>query len=221
MSARLARRCVPGCLRLERWTSRKRSAPADPLLQAMRDEMDRARKLKLPNLEAPYFVEYMIDESESFSVTASLGGLLSRRQRTVPRARGPGARGRLQVRQHQLRRRRFGGGSRYDLERFPLDNAYPVLRRYFWLRRIRHIRARWKPSRASGRPCAISSRASSSTISRTPSRCKSVRPIPSAVDGRRPVDRPRAESFGDFRQVSRRQELRRGTGRRATAATTW
>jgi hypothetical protein len=26
-----------------------------------------------------------------------------------------------------------GGGSRYDLENFPLDNAYPVLRRYLWL----------------------------------------------------------------------------------------
>src|SRR5205814_4216925 len=27
----------------------------------------------------------------------------------------------------------FGFGSRYDLERFPLENAYPVLRRYLWL----------------------------------------------------------------------------------------
>ena len=27
----------------------------------------------------------------------------------------------------------FGGGSRYDLERFPLEDSYPLLRRYFWL----------------------------------------------------------------------------------------
>src|ERR1700736_4251842 len=51
--------------------------PADPIFQAMRDEIDRARKLSLANLEAPYFVEYVIDEQETFTVTASLGGLLS------------------------------------------------------------------------------------------------------------------------------------------------
>ena len=33
----------------------------------------------------------------------------------------------------QLRGGGFGGGSRYDLERFPLENSYPLLRRYFWL----------------------------------------------------------------------------------------
>ena len=27
----------------------------------------------------------------------------------------------------------FDFGARYDLERFPLDNSYPVLRRYLWL----------------------------------------------------------------------------------------
>ena len=27
----------------------------------------------------------------------------------------------------------FGFGSRYDLERFPLEDSYPLLRRYLWL----------------------------------------------------------------------------------------
>ncbi len=54
--------------------------PPDPIFQAMRDEIDRARKLTLANLEAPYFVEYVIDEEESFAVSANLGGLLSRRK---------------------------------------------------------------------------------------------------------------------------------------------
>src|SRR5213594_1639556 len=53
--------------------------PADPQIQAMRDELERSRKLTLNNLEPPYFVQYLIDESENFSVSASLGGLLSKR----------------------------------------------------------------------------------------------------------------------------------------------
>jgi len=45
----------------------------------MHDEIERSRKLTVSNLEAPYFIEYLIDDEESFSVTASLGGLVARR----------------------------------------------------------------------------------------------------------------------------------------------
>ncbi len=107
-------------------------APApDPIFQAMHDEIDRARKLSLPNLEAPYFVEYMIDEEESFSVTANLGGLLKRRKE---RFRAPDVQ--IRVGDYKFDNSNFaggGGGSRYDLERFPLEDSYPLLRRYFWL----------------------------------------------------------------------------------------
>src|ERR1035441_7541636 len=105
----------------------------DPIFQAMRDEIDRARKLSLANLEAPYFIEYAIDEQESFSVSANLGGLLSRHKE---RFRSPD----VQVRVGDYKFDNgnyvgsgFGGGSRYDLERFPLEDSYPLLRRYFWL----------------------------------------------------------------------------------------
>jgi hypothetical protein len=107
--------------------------PADPIFQAMRDEIDRARKLSLPNLEAPYFVEYMIDEQETFSVDANLGGLLTRRKE---RFRAPDVL--IRVGDYKFDNTNFagggsGGGSRYDLERFPLEDSYPLLRRYFWL----------------------------------------------------------------------------------------
>ena len=86
----------------------------------------------LPNLEAPYFVEYVIDEQESFSVSANLGGLLSRRQE---RFRAPDVH--VRVGDYKFDNSNFaggfGGGSRYDLERFPLEDSYPLLRRYFWL----------------------------------------------------------------------------------------
>jgi hypothetical protein len=110
-------------------------APApDPLIRAMHDEVDRSVKLKLPNLEAPYFVEYLLDESDSFNVTASLGGLLSRSRENfrLPEVH-------VRVGDYKFDNTNFagagggGGGSRYDLESFPLDNDYPVLRRYLWL----------------------------------------------------------------------------------------
>ena len=107
---------------------------ANPLLQAMHDEVNRSVKLNLPNLETPYFVEYVLDESDSFSVSASLGALLSRtrEQFRVPEVH-------VRVGDYKFDNTNFGGGggggggSRYNLEGFPLDNDYPVLRRYLWL----------------------------------------------------------------------------------------
>jgi TldD protein len=107
--------------------------PADPQIQAMRDEMERSKKLTLNNLEPPYFVQYLIDEAENFSVSASLGGLLSKRHE---RYREPETRVRVGDYKFDNTNYAFSGfnfGSRYDLARFPLENSYPVLRRYLWL----------------------------------------------------------------------------------------
>jgi len=105
---------------------------ADPIFQAMRDEMDRARKLALANLEAPYFVEYVVDEEDNFSVSANLGGLLARH---AERFRSPDSH--VRVGDYKFDSGNYVGsgfgGSRYDLERFPLEDSYPLLRRYFWL----------------------------------------------------------------------------------------
>ena len=59
------------------WAQSPAPSP-DPLFRAMRDELERSRKLSLPNLEPPYFIQYAIDEQETYAVSASLGGLLSR-----------------------------------------------------------------------------------------------------------------------------------------------
>jgi len=109
-------------------------APApDPLLQAMRDEIDRAKKLTLSSLEPPYFVQMGIDESETFNVSAMLGGLLSKRS---DHFRSSDVR--VRVGDYSFDNTNYAGGgfglgSRYDLGRFPLENSYPVLRRYLWL----------------------------------------------------------------------------------------
>jgi len=113
--------------------SQTTAPPADPLLQAMRDELARAKSMTISNLEGPYFVEYLIDEEENFTVSATLGGLLSRQRQ---RFRSPSIH--VRVGDYKFDNTNFvgagfGGGSRYDLERFPLEDSYPLLRRYLWL----------------------------------------------------------------------------------------
>lgn len=110
-------------------------APSDPVLQAMRDEIQRARTLSIPGLEEPpYFIQYVLDQEESFNVSASLGGLVTRRHEHF---RSPDVR--VRVGSYKFDNTNFAGGgggfggSRYDLERFPTEDVYPILRRYFWL----------------------------------------------------------------------------------------
>ena len=105
--------------------------PPDPLLAAMRDEIARAAKLTVSNLDAPYFIQYLIDEGDAFSVSASLGGLLSRHREHI---RQPEIA--VRVGDYKFDNTNFAsraGGTRYDLGRWPLDDSYPVLRRYFRL----------------------------------------------------------------------------------------
>ncbi len=48
----------------------------DPVLQAMRDELDRAKShLKLDRVAPPYYIEYRIIDSDNFSAEASFGAL--------------------------------------------------------------------------------------------------------------------------------------------------
>jgi hypothetical protein len=112
------------------WAQNAEPSP-DPLFRAMRDEIERSRKLSLPNLEPPYFIQYGVDQQETFVVSASLGGLVSRRRE---RFRSPEVQ--VRVGDYKFDNTNFaggGGGSRYDLEGFPVEDSYAVLRRYLWL----------------------------------------------------------------------------------------
>lgn len=106
--------------------------PPDPVIRAMHDELERDRKITVANLEAPYFIEYVMDEADTYTVSASLGGLVAKRRE---RYRQPEVH--VRVGDYKFDNTNFAGGgfggSRYDLERFPLENSYPVLRRYLWL----------------------------------------------------------------------------------------
>jgi TldD protein len=105
----------------------------DPILRAMHDELARAHDLKVLDLEAPYFVEYTIEDLKSFSVSATLGGLLSVRpeQIRVPEIH-------VRVGDYKFDNTDYVGsnyrfGTRYAIERFPLDDSYRLMRRYLWL----------------------------------------------------------------------------------------
>lgn len=108
-------------------------AEDDVLLKAMRDELKRSMTLKVPGLENPYYIEYTIDEGSMYTASATLGGLVSSDQSRfrVPRVR-------VRVGNYNFDNTNyiastFQFGSRYDIDRFPLDASYPVLRRYLWL----------------------------------------------------------------------------------------
>jgi TldD protein len=106
---------------------------AEPVLQAMHDELERSRKLMVSNLEGPYFVEYVLDDSDTFDVGATLGGIVTNRRDQFRNLTV-----RVRVGDYKFDNTDYVGsgfpfGTRYDLERFPLDNDYMVLRRYLWL----------------------------------------------------------------------------------------
>ena len=106
---------------------------SDLVLKAMRDELQHSRALDSVNLEKPYFISYTIEEGEGFADLGQTGRLA--RVRPTPGSAYP----RVQVRvgDYQFDNTNYVGragfGSRYDIDPFPLEDLYPVLRRYLWL----------------------------------------------------------------------------------------
>lgn len=127
------KRLIPAAAALGAIALLSAQTPApDPVLRAMHDELERSRKMNISGLEAPYYISYGMDEQETFSVSATLGGLLTKRREHF---RDPQVQ--VRVGDYKFDNTNFAGrgmgGSRYDLGRFPLENEYPVLRRYLWL----------------------------------------------------------------------------------------
>ena len=108
-------------------------AADDVILQAMRDELKRSMTLKMQNLETPYYIEYALDDGQTWTAVSTLGGLISSNQSAFrfPRVT-------VRIGDYKFDNTNYVGsgfhfGGRYDVERFPLENSYAVLRRYLWL----------------------------------------------------------------------------------------
>ena len=107
--------------------------PDDPILKAMQDEMQRARTLKITGAEQPYYIEYTLHDIENVSASATLGALISagRVRFRLPEVR-------VRIGGYQFDDTNFIGtdyysGTHYDVDEFPIDDDYYVLRRHLWL----------------------------------------------------------------------------------------
>ena len=57
-------------------SSPSKAASSDPILQAMREELDRSKsKLKMDNVAAPYYIEYRLSDVDQYSAEAAFGAL--------------------------------------------------------------------------------------------------------------------------------------------------
>jgi predicted Zn-dependent protease len=115
------------------WLASVAAAAEDPLLRAMKDELQRAKQIKLENLGPPYYVEFSLDDAESVDILASLGGILTS---SNTRFRVPDVR--VRVGSPEFDNTNYVGtafpfGGRYNLGAFPIEGSYEFYRRYFWL----------------------------------------------------------------------------------------
>ncbi|HVT91482.1 MAG TPA: metallopeptidase TldD-related protein [Bryobacteraceae bacterium] len=108
-------------------------ADKDVILRAMHDELQRSRALKIVDLDAPYFIEYSLEDADVFSVSATLGGIIHISRRPL-RALDVNVRvgsPKFDNTNYVLSNFRAGGSG--DVSPLPLDNNYLALRQTLWL----------------------------------------------------------------------------------------
>jgi hypothetical protein len=105
----------------------------DPLLRAMKDELHRSLNLRIISLDLPYFIEYRVADESNYSVTASLGALVTSGESTI---RIPWVSVRVGNYAFDNTNHIFSeaySGSRYDPDRLALDDDYLGFRHTLWL----------------------------------------------------------------------------------------
>jgi len=113
----------------------------DPLLRAMRDELQRSKQLAVvAGQDAPYFFSYMVTDAETLRISASMGAVV-----TVSRNhfRSPATQVRVGSYDFDNTGHIYSGlysGSRYD-GNWPLDDDYNNFRTELWLSTDRAFKA--------------------------------------------------------------------------------
>jgi predicted Zn-dependent protease len=113
----------------------------DVVLRAMTGELERSKALRVVDLDKPYYIEYSLEDTDTFNAAATLGGLLASSR---SRARVPQVQVRVGDYAFDNTNHVYSGyyqGARYDPEQWPLDNNYGVLRQCFWLATDRAYKA--------------------------------------------------------------------------------
>jgi hypothetical protein len=102
-------------------------AGADPVLQAMRSELERSKsKLKLDQIAAPYYIEYRVIDTDQYSAEAAFGALrgdVQTRFRIL----------RVVVRVGDYKQDSYFGQGEGSLSFMPLDDDTLALRHEIWL----------------------------------------------------------------------------------------
>jgi PmbA/TldA metallopeptidase C-terminal domain len=105
----------------------------DPLLRAMKDELERSRRLRIISLDLPYFIEYRVADETNYSVNASLGALVASSESSV---RIPLVSVRVGDYAFDNTNHIYSeaySGSRYDPDQLATDGDYVGFRYAFWL----------------------------------------------------------------------------------------
>ena len=108
---------------------------ADPLMKAMREELDRSRlHLKMDGVPAPYYIEYRLADIDQFEAEAIFGSLRSDQH---VRARSV----RIVVRVGDYKQDSYYGPGVGVVDFAPLDNDEAALRRELWFNTDRAYKA--------------------------------------------------------------------------------
>jgi TldD protein len=103
------------------------SSASDPVVQAMKTELDRSMKqLRLEQALPPYYIEYSVTDLDQFSASASFGALRSR-----VRIRGRAVR--AVVRVGDYKQDSYEGAGEGHMDLLPVDNDLLALRQQLWL----------------------------------------------------------------------------------------
>ena len=116
-------------------TAAAAAVQSDPLLKAMREELDRSKsQLKMENVPAPYYIEYRLSDVDEYSAEAAFGAL---RQDQRMHARSL----RVVVRVGDYKQDSYYGPGTGLVTFAPSDNDSIALRRELWLATDRAYKA--------------------------------------------------------------------------------
>jgi TldD protein len=102
------------------------AAASDPVLQAMRQELERSKaQLKMDNVPPPYYVEYRVSDVDEYTAEAAFGALRTR-QRVHARN------GRVVIRVGDYKQDSYFGPGTGIFDILPLDDDAIAIRRSLW-----------------------------------------------------------------------------------------
>jgi TldD protein len=111
------------------------AAASDPILTAMREELDRSKaNLKMENIAAPYYIEYSVVDLDEYDAEAAFGAL-----RQKQRSHGRSARVVVRVGDYK-QDSYYGPGTGY-VDLAPIDDDPSALRHQLWLATDRAYKA--------------------------------------------------------------------------------